>query len=322
MTLNYDALTALTEKKYIPKLIDNFFISNPLLVYLKERQEQFPGGHKIVEPLIYGNIQGIRSYSLYDTIAYDTDIPISAAEFTPKNIVAPIIISKDEELQNAGETQVLSLLQSKIKIVEETLKSTVTAQLYGDGTGNNGKDITGLGAAIATTGTYGGIDRSVHTWWKAKVSTNNTSTPGTATTLSLDNMTRMFLSLSDGNDQPDLLLCGLATWFEYYKQVEGKVQINTTMGRKMADYGFQTLEFMGKPIIADPNAPEGEISFLNSKYLKWRVHKDANFKVTPFRNDDTRLAKKQEILLTGNLTLNNSRKFGKLVDISYTAINV
>lgn len=320
MALNYDALTALTQKKYVPKIIDNFFKSNPLLVYMKERQSQFPGGHKIVEPLIYGNIQGVKSYSLYDTIAYDTDIPISAAEFQPKNIVAPIIISKDEELQNAGETQVLQLLKSKIKIVEETLKETVTSQLYGDGTGNGGKDLTGLEAAIATTGVYGGINRTTYDWWRAKVVTNNGTTPGTATTLSLTNMMRLFLSLSDGNDQPDVLLCGMATWHEYFKLVEAKIVLNTTVGKKLADYGFQTLEFMGKPLMADPNCPEGAIYFLNSKYMNWRVHKDANFKVTPFHNDDTRLAKKQEILLTGNLTINNCRKFGKLVDISYTAM--
>lgn len=320
MALNYDALTALTQKKYVPKIIDNFFESNPLLVYLKDRQKTFPGGHKIVEPLIYGDVEGVKSYSMYDTITYDTSIPISAAEFAPKNVVAPIIISKDEELQNSGETQVLQLLKSKIQIVEETLKSSVTSMLYGDGTGNGGKDITGLGAAIATSGTYGGIDRGTYAWWRAKVSTNNTTTPGAAATLDLGNMMRMFLALSDGNDQPDVILCGIATWYEYFKLVEAKVQINTTMGKKMADYGFQTLEFMGKPVMADPNCPEGIMYFLNTKYLNWRVHKDANFKVTAFHTDDTRLAKKQEILLTGNLTINNCRKFGKLVDISYTAI--
>lgn len=321
MALNYDALTALTEKKYVPKIVDNFFKSNPLLVYMKERQKTFPGGHKIVEPLIYGNISGIKSYSLYDTITYDTTIPISAAEFQPKNIVAPIIISKDEELQNAGETQVLSMLQSKIEIVQETLKATVTSMLYGDGTGNGGKDLTGLAAAVSNSGTYGGIDRSTYTWWQAKVLSNHATTPGTAATLSLEKMMRMFLSLSDGNDQPDVLLCGIATWLEYHKLMESNIDVQTTVGKRMADYGFQTLEFMGKPIMADPNCPEGTIWFLNSKYLNWRVHKDANFKVTPFRNDDTRLAKKQEILLTGNLTINNCRKFGKLVDISYTAIS-
>ena len=320
MALNYDALTALTEKKYIPKLVDNFYKSNPFLVYLKQRQQTFPGGHKIVEPLIYGNINGVKSYSLYDTVSYDTNIPISAAEFEPKNIVAPIIISKDEELKNAGETQVLSMLKSKIQIVESTLKDAVTTQLYGDGTGNSGKDITGLEAAIANTGVYGGIDRDTNTWWNANIMSNHATTPGTAAALDLNKMVRLFLSISDGNDQPDLILCGLATWHEYFKKVESKVQIQTTMGKKMADYGFQTLEFMGKPIIADMNCPEGVMYFLNSKYMKFRVHKDANFKTTPFREDDTRIAKKQEILLTCNLTMNNCRRFGKLTDIEYTAL--
>lgn len=320
MSLNYDALTALTEKKYIPKLVDNFYKSNPFLVYLKQKQQSFPGGYKIVEPLIYGNVGGIKSYSLYDTISYDTDIPVSAAEFEPKNIVAPIIISKDEELRNSGETQVLSMLKSKIQIVESTLKESVTAQLYADGTGNGGKNITGLAAAIAASGTYGGIDRSTNSWWNAKVISNHATTPGTAATLDLNKMVRLFLSISDGNDQPDLILCGLATWHEYFKQVESKLEIHTTMGKKLADYGFQTLEFMGKPIVADPNCPEGMMYFINSKYMKFRVHKDANFKTTPFRQDDTRIAKKQEILLTCNLTFNNCRRLGKLVDISYTAL--
>lgn len=319
MPLNYDALTALTQKKYIPKIVDNFYKSNPFLVYLKERQKSFPGGHKIVEPLIYGNVEGIKSYSLYDTISYDTNIPVSAAEFVPKNIVAPIIISKDEELQNSGETQVLSMLESKIEIVEKTLKDSVTSMLYGDGTGNGGKDLTGLGAAISATGTYGGIDRGTYAWWRANV-ISNSGTPGTPGTLSLTSMMRTFLKISDGNDQPDLLLCGMATWHEYFKLVESKIQINTTVGKKMADYGFQTLEFMGKPIIADPNCPEGIIYFINSKYMNWRVHKDANFATTKFRPDDSRLAKKQEILLTANLTINNCRRFAKLTDISYTAI--
>ena len=320
MPLNYDALTALTQKKYVPKIVDNFFDSNPLLAFLKKRQKAFPGGHAIIEPLVYGNLQGVKSYSLYDTISYDTDLPISAAEFRPKNVVAPIIISKDEELMNAGETQVLSMLKSKIDIVEKTLKDSVTTMLYGDGTGNGGKDFTGLAAAIAATGTYGGISRTDYSWWRAAVDTNHATTPGTDATLSLNKMLRMFLKLSDGNDQPDVILCGMATWHEYFKLLDTKIVLNTAVGKKMADYGFQTLEFMGKPVMADPNCPEGLMYFLNTKYLTWRVHKDANFKVTPFRNDDTRLAKKQEILLTANLTINNCRKFGVLNDIAYTAL--
>lgn len=316
MPLNFNALEALTRKKYIPKMVDNIFISNPFLAYLKERQKTFDGGYKIIEPLIYGEISGVTSYSLYDTLTYDTNIPITAAEFEPKNIVAPIIISKDEELKNTGENQVLSMLEGKIQIVESTLKKALTTQLYGDGTGNSGKDITGLGAAIADANVYGGIARADYAWWKAKI-LQNAGAPGT---LSFDKMVQLFMSLSDGSDQPDLILCGVATWIEYHKLVQGRVTVQTKEVQKMASLGFQTLEFFGKPIIADPNCPEGVMYFLNSKYMNFRVHKQANFTSTKFRPDDTRLARKQEILWTGNLTINNCRRLGKLTNISYTAL--
>lgn len=319
MPLNYDALTALTRERYIPEMVDNIFKSNPLLTRLKKVKKTFDGGYKIIEPLVYGEISGIKSYSMYDKLEYDTNIPVSAAEFVPKNVVAPIIISKEEELLNSGESQVLSMLKAKVDIVQESLKKQLTSMLYLDGSGNSGKDLTGLAAAIADSGTYGGIDRGTYNWWKAKIASNS-GTPGTPADLAIGNMIRMFLSLSDGDDQPTMLLCGMATWYEYYKAVEAKAQLTTALGKEMANYGFQTLEFMGKPVVADPNCPEGIMYFINEKYLKWRVHSKADFASTDWRPDDTRLAKKQEILLTGNLTLNNSRKFGKLVDIKYTAL--
>lgn len=319
MALNYNALEALTGKKYIPKLVDNVFKSNPFLTYLKQRQKPYDGGYKIVEPIIYNELGGIQSYTLYDTVTYDTNIPVTAAEFEPKNVVAGIIISKDEELKNTGENQVLSMLESKIQIVEESLKKYMTNVLYGDGTGNNGKDITGIGAAISDTGAYGGIDRTTEIWWKAKV-LSNSGTPGTPAALDWDKMVQLFMSLSDGNDQPDMILCGSATWIEYHKLIKNNITINSDVSRKMASLGFNTLEFFGKPLVADPNCPEGTMYFLNSRYIKLRPHKQANFTATKFRPDDTRIAKKKEILWTGNLTINNCRRFGKLTDISYTAL--
>ena len=66
----------------------------------------------------------------------------------------------------------------------------------------------------------------MHPWWRAKVVSNNPDAVGTPADLSLTNMVRTFLSVSDGNDQPDLILCGVATWHEYYKAVENKVGVN------------------------------------------------------------------------------------------------
>ncbi len=48
-------------------------------------------------------------------------------------------------------------------------KTRWTPRLFGDGTANGGKSITGLGAAVpivTTTGTYGGINRATATIWR------------------------------------------------------------------------------------------------------------------------------------------------------------
>ncbi len=312
MSLNYNAIEALTKKKYIPKLIDNIFKTNPVLMLLKDRQKSYDGGLKIVEPLIYGNLGGINSFSMYDTVQYDTDLPISAAEFEAKNYVGGLIISKDEELRNNGESQVLDMVDSKMKILEKSLQARFSTDIYADGTGNSGKNLTGLAAAVADSGTYGTIDRGTYAWWKAKVSANS----GTPRDLTLAMMAQMFMSLSDGDDTPDLIVCPPGVWLKYHDLVKGQIQVQSAVGKKLADYGFQTLEFMGVPLVADLNCTAGTMFFLNLKYAQLRVHKDANFAVTPFRRDDTRLAMKKEIIWNGNFTINNCRRFGVIKDLN------
>ena len=77
-------------------------------------------------------------------------------EFDLENLVQPFIISRDEERRNHGsETRVLSPLESKFDIAEKTLVKMFATQLYGDGTGNSNKNLTGLGAAVLIQASMG-----------------------------------------------------------------------------------------------------------------------------------------------------------------------
>lgn len=326
MSLNYDAIEALTKKKYLKRLVDNVFKSTPFLSMLRERQQTYDGGYKIVEPLIYDELSEIKTYSFYDTISYDKNIPVTAAEFEPRNAVAPIIFSKDEELKNQGENQVLSLLQAKMEIAEKTFKKFLLRQfLESDGTGNSGKDFVGLRVAVADTGTYGGIDRSKYAWWKANVFANG----GTGRKLTYNLMLRAFMAASDGTDKPDMIVCDKNTWMVFHDTVRNETQLITEPIKRMIGYGFNTLSFMGVPVVYEDHidpadyGDNGVMYFLNSKYLKLRPHKNANFTTTKFRPADNMLAKKMEILWTGCLTLNNCRRHSILKDIDisdyYTA---
>jgi len=316
MPLNYDAINALARKKYIPKLTDNFFKSHALLALMMkgDRYKQFDG-HTIVEPLIYGELSGVKSYRGYDTVTYDQNIPITAAEFPIKHLVAPISIAESEDIETSGsgDVAVKNLIQSKFEIAELSLKKQFAAQLYADGTGNSGKDITGLGAVIATTGTYGGIDRATYTWWRAIIHSNS----GQVRPLTTRLLRKLFITLSDGPDQPDLIILTDALWNRLAELHEGKIRITTKDSVYLADMGFQVLEFMGKPVVADKDAPAGTIMVLNTKYLKLRYSPAANFRTTKWRRESGAhfIGQIQEILWSGNLTCSNCSKQGKLTDL-------
>jgi hypothetical protein len=53
MALTYDQVTAITQKKFIPKMYDNIFDSNPLLQRAKKKgwYDKLDGGERIVVPL-------------------------------------------------------------------------------------------------------------------------------------------------------------------------------------------------------------------------------------------------------------------------------
>lgn len=312
MDLNYDAIAALTKKKYLPKLVDNFFNSHALLALLRQKAYEKWTGHKIVEPLIYGELSGVTSYSGYDTVTYDQNTPITAAEFDWKHLVAPIIWPKTDEVQNYGsDVQVKNAIKAKMQVAELSLKKQFASQLYGDGTGNSGKDITGLGAMISTTGVYGGIDRATYAWWKAVVYSNG----GTARPLTTRLMRKMFLEISDGSDQPDIIITTDKLWNRYGEMAEGKLTLTNKNSRMLADLGFQVLEFMGKPIVADKDCPAGEMYFLNLDYVKLRYSPIANFALTKVHQSDNQIAFKQEILWSGNLTCGNCSRQGKITDL-------
>ena len=76
-----------------------------------------------------------------------------------------------EILNNQGENQLMDVYDSYMEAAERALEDAMDAALYGDGTANGGKQITGLATAVpivTTTGIYGGIDRATPAIWQTK----------------------------------------------------------------------------------------------------------------------------------------------------------
>jgi len=165
--LSYDNLSALTRDKFIPILVDNIFNSNALLLKLLKNAEKLDGGKKIIVPVEYGT-NGSQGFIDYNDGEPDTDIEnqdiISASEWQWTTAYSGIYFRGDEEHKNMGDSQVLSLLKSKIRNAEKSLKDLFGTTIFGSPPGDGDEDhtLTSLdGLNTAVSGNYQTYDAGI-----------------------------------------------------------------------------------------------------------------------------------------------------------------
>ena len=191
------------------ELADNLTQNNAILQRLQQKGNvrPFSGGNVILEEIMYNdpNTNNANSYSGYEVINIQPDSPISAAQYSICQYADAVTMSGLEMLQNSSKEAIIDLLDGRMQVSEARLLNRISGDLYLDGTGNGGKNITGLAAAVPdspSTGTYGGIDRATWTFWRPIATTGTTIS---ATNI-LAKMTSTAIQLVRGTDKADLIV--------------------------------------------------------------------------------------------------------------------
>lgn len=306
---NLGVLLSTTLKNYRDTLVDNIFKSNAIFFELKRRGrvKEESGGERITVPLMYAKNDTAKSYAGYDTLDTTPQTGIDAAEFNWKQYSASITISGEEQNKNAGtKHKIIDLLDAKTEQARMSLVEKMTTDIYTDGTGNASKNITGLVAMVATTGTYGAIDSAVQTWWQAQGVDTSTNA------VTLAEMRNMFNSpAKGGTDTPNLVVTTQTIFETYESLLTATVQTQSEATKKVGDAGFQALEFKGVPVVYDELCNSGVIYFLNLKHLGLTVHENVNFKTSDFKEPEDQDALVAQIKWMGNLTCDRRASFSK-----------
>jgi len=272
------------------ELADNVTNNNPLLLKLKAKGNvrPFSGGNLILEEIMYNDTttNNTNSYSGFETLNISPNSPISAAQFSIAQYASAVTISGLEMLQNAGKEQIIDLLEGRIKVAEAQLANRINLDLYGDGTGNGGKNLTGLAAAVAdspSSGTYGGISRSTWSFWRNQAFSGVTNGGAAVSAANIQSyMTQLAIKLVRGTDKADLIVADN----NYYNLYVNSLQaIQRVTDPEMAGSGFASLKFYGGGTSADvvlgggigAQEPANHMYFLNTDYIFFRPHKDRNF---------------------------------------------
>lgn len=298
---------------------DNVFPSMALLYLLKNGNgfKKEDGGTLVEESVEYAENTTIKSVSDEETLDTTRVDVFDAFRFDWKNYAGTIVFTEPEKAKCAGsEAKIDDLIERKVNNGRNSMFHRLNLDFYGDGTGNGGKNVGGLGLLVAaspTTGSPGGVNRAVFPFAR------NRQIAGTKTTNAFDNlrgaMRNSYNSCSKGaqDDHPSLMIFD-QTSFEGY---ESTLTINERFTTKAeADGGFknETMKFKGAKVTFDEDCTAATGYTLNDahlffRYLEW-------CRAFPPVDPANQLTEVVKLWTMGCLTFNNPRRLGTITTIS------
>lgn len=205
------------------------------------------------------------------TLTLSSDEPLRHGWLYP-GMVVDIGTSASPTLEKAGATIVSVNIATPSITIDSTSTAAATDKVFRQGSAGASSAVyeinAGLQALVSTaTNSIGGINKATDVIWD-----NLRDTSGGA--LALDAMMKAFNQqrIAGGNLTAIVTSFGLQRAF--FNLLQSKVQYVTPTKLKG---GFESLEFMGMPLIADIDAPFGKMYFLDESTLKVFSNKDWHF---------------------------------------------
>lgn len=314
----FTELVSTTFRKHRKTVVDNVSNHNALCNRLmkKGQHRREDGGLTIVTPLDYAENGTYQRYSGYDVLNISASDVISAAEYQWRQIAINVVASGRELRINSGGPKIINLVKARVKNAMRTFKNNFSVDLYSDGTLSN--QINGLQALVsdAGTGTVGGIDSSVFTFWKnivqsaaAPLQGGGAIVPSASTIESL--MLPLWLELTRGDDQPDLILSS-NDYFTFFENSQTSLKRYNTDDSVSAS--FVSLKYKKADVIFDGGSgiPSAHMYFLNTDYLGLCAHTQADLTVMDEMRPYNQDAAVIPILWMGNMECSNRSLQGVL----------
>jgi len=209
--------------------IDQVAVERPLLKALMAKKKTFPGGKQyIVEQLRYRYQSNFQWFNGASVVTYNKRVTVEQAQYPWRSAHDGFSLDEDRLAQNgisiddngsggnassAERVQLTNLLTESTETLRLGFEEKFSMYLHLDGSSSTDA-ISGLDALVSTTptsGTVGGIDRSVagNVWWRNNVSTGLTA-PTTAAhaTAFLGAMETMWRACVKNGGRPDTIFAG------------------------------------------------------------------------------------------------------------------
>lgn len=283
-TTQYNELTYVTRRAFIPKLIVQIYNSTPLMAALLANSQTASGGVSSVTVPVQGAQFVNAQWSDYSGSFQQPSVQQGAynAEFNLKLMIAPVpFLGMEGAVQE--DYAVIPLIEARMNDCTNVMMDAMATSAYTDD-GTNAQRFTGLPIAVDSTGTYAGLDRSTYAWWASSEYAAGSVNPTRQNVLQYISGT-----VKKSAEMPTFGVCGFGTWTLLAQDFVGQETYMITPGSSFGseegpNSAFRALMVAGIPIYPDPYCPEGTMYLLNTNYLSLYVHNKAQFAFTGFES--------------------------------------
>src|ERR1041384_2404603 len=268
-TQEVEDVVAVALEYRIPQVVDNLYISTPVFKILDmEERITADGGTRIEQPFIFDRPPG-GSYRAMDTLDITRRKTKSLLQFEWKQYYSALTIDGLTRLTTSGERAIVDLVDVELQGCELALKQDMGIDIYLDGTGNNSKALDGFDIAIATTGTYGGINRATDAEGTAiRGQVDTTGGP-----FALQALQSMWGAATFGPEHPTLIATTQAIFDAAWARLQPQQRFpQGEAAEALAKAGFSVIMFNGVPLTVDQAVAAGTIYGINSKFTKLIAH--------------------------------------------------
>jgi len=216
---------------------------------------------------------------------------------------------------NMGKAQLINWVNAKIDNLKLAIAEELESQLFGDGSGNGGKDLDGLGNLVDATPTsartVGNIAQTTYTWWQNKQKTAS----GAASVYLLSDMRRLANDVSKGQTlgRPDIIVTTSIVDELFEDEVlEQKQIVNQSSGDPM----MLSNRFKGIPIVWSDQCPSGYLYMLNSRNISLNVDPGMWLQPSGWKEPVNSRDRSMQVMCKLNMVSNRRSSLGVLTGIA------
>jgi len=314
--------------------VDELFKKVPFLDDAKKNGgiEYEDGGIKIQRPLSVAEHSTISQMTTgYEPVSLAVADVLKPAIYNWSDFVAPIVISKKEELENSGEKAVVKIVEARMRSVMSLLRRELNKQI-----------IAGNSATLTTMNTLNGQVAGTEKFLENRV-------PGATQTSVVGGLSKSTLNVPGFYNQYATAVAafganGLGAMHNIYTASnvitpmgEVKSIIASTaafanykrslflneryIDEKTLDGGRMSLAYAGAALSADSDMPTNggspnnySMYFINFDGIKMVIHKDGDFAVSPFEYISGTTARAATVYFKGQLIADHLGSCGVLAD--------